>query len=125
MRRLLMVLICPAFLTMGCGYNDPTPRESGGRGVSAYAIALNDSSAASQSVPASVQLPLRVAVAQIGEVAPSPSFIETLRSYSGTFAQVDSIPSSGLPMSYPTAVYEKHWQHTEPADPSIDRSRAE
>jgi hypothetical protein len=85
-------LLCP-----GCVENGLSIREKPGTDFSRYALSLYQDQALIADAAAPKQplvLPARIAVAQIGEVAPPQAMLQVLRSDSDAFVAVQSIPAA-------------------------------
>ena len=85
---------------IGCTSSGLSPREVRGQDYATYVYSMYDplatGSAESAGVPAAapkqVTTPAKVAVAQLGEVAPPAAMLEALRKDQGTFTSVQPIP---------------------------------
>jgi hypothetical protein len=103
-------------LFAGCATEGLSPRESGHQNFSSFVYALYDQPAAQAAAreeagdaarePARLVLPARVAVAQVGEVAPPQAFLEKLRGRPDLFSRVEGISgmtgSAGIDPAAPT-----------------------
>jgi hypothetical protein len=75
----------------GCESTGLSPREAAGRNFSSYVYSLDAPTQSADAPPAKLVLPSRLAVAQVGEVAPPTSFLNKLRSRPGLFSRVEGI----------------------------------
>jgi hypothetical protein len=87
----------------GCHRGGLSPREQGNTNYTVYLMSLYDNAnagaaGAAASGPQALRLPARVAVAQIGEVAPPQALIDYLRGQADLFARVEGVPdmASGM-----------------------------
>jgi hypothetical protein len=100
--RLLIVSTIFTVVLGGCARAGLSPREQGNTNYTVYLMSLYDSAnAGAQGAavqPQALRLPARVAVAQIGEVAPPQELIEYLRGQPDLFARVEGVPdmASGM-----------------------------
>jgi hypothetical protein len=92
-------------LLAGCSSAGLSPRETQRQNYSSFVYSLYDLPATEPGAqdgapraPAKLVLPARVAVAQVGEVAPPQAFMEKLRSRPELFSRVEGI--SGIAGSY-------------------------
>lgn len=87
-------LVLPAIGLSGCLSSGLSMRETGRQNYSGYVYSLydDDTQVAANAQPATLSLPARVAVAQIGEVSPPATLIDTLRNDPAVFARVEGIP---------------------------------
>lgn len=82
----------------GCESTGLSPREAGSRNVSSYVMSLYDAppgafaQEAEAVEPARLVLPARVAVVQVGEVAPPSSMLRKLEEKQALFARVEALP---------------------------------
>ena len=87
---LIMVVV------IGCTSSGLSPREVRGQDFGTYVMALYDAGpaqpAAAAAAPAPLRPPIRVAVAQVGEIAPPDAVLDKLRAHRESFASVQSIP---------------------------------
>jgi hypothetical protein len=87
----LVVLV----VALGCASTGLSPREVRGQDFSTYLLALYEPGSAQpagDAAPKPVRLPIRVAVAQVGEIAPPDEVLATLRGKTDAFDSVQSIP---------------------------------
>lgn len=77
---------------MGCEHQGLSPRESGNQTYATYLMALYDDAKTLQGPRPQLRLPARVAVAQVGEVAPPQKLVEFLREQRGLFSRVEGMP---------------------------------
>lgn len=91
-------LMLLALLLTGCQHTGLSPRESHNEYVQ-YLMVLYDTPTYNAPAPAP-QVPMRLAVAQIGEVAPPASLIDQLRNDTSLFARVDGVPGMLASPSY-------------------------
>jgi hypothetical protein len=75
----------------GCDSTGLSPREGAGRNFSSYVYALQPHAAATDTAPAPLALPTRLAVAQVGEVSPPTSFLNKLRAHPSLFSRVEGV----------------------------------
>ena len=91
---IIVLLIC------GCHRAGLSPREQGNVNYTVYLMSLYDNANAGAvaAAPQGVRLPARVAVVQIGEVAPPQKLVEYLRGQPDLFARVEGVPdmASGM-----------------------------
>jgi hypothetical protein len=86
-------------LVAGCASTGLSSREVGRQNYSSYVLSANDADSVPVTGPATfpvakpVSFPMRVAVAQIGEVAPPDELIENLRKHPELFSRVEGIPA--------------------------------
>ena len=87
----------------GCETTGLSPREVRGQDFSTYVMALYEPPVAAPrgapqpgryETPAPLRLPLRVAVAQVGEVAPPQAVLDVLRKDPSAFASVQPTPGA-------------------------------
>lgn len=116
-------------LVIGCATTGLSPREVRGQDFSTYAMALYDlpgsGTAATARTP--LHLPARVAVAQVGEVAPPQVVIETFRSEAALFASVQPVPGVvdvGAQVAYSSHAPDYQVQARRTAHSHIDRMRS-
>lgn len=86
--------VLPLAALAGCESSGLSPREAAGRNFSSYVYSLNpltDMPAGAHAQPARLVLPGKIAVAQIGEVAPNSRFLDQLRARPQLFSRVDGI----------------------------------
>ncbi len=98
---LLPAVTAVALVAGGCASSGFSPRESSGRDVTAYMSAvelrpqsnvMNDLTASGDRSSAKpIQLPASIAVAQVGEVAPSDEMLEALENEPALFSNVQPI----------------------------------
>ena len=93
-----LVLLLASSL-VGCESSGLSMRETPGRDYAAYALIAHDlppvTDAAGAAEPARpVTLPARLAVAQLGEIAPPTSMIDALRAARQTFSAVTTVPGA-------------------------------
>lgn len=84
----------PLALLGGCESSGLSPREGASRNFSNYLSSLYDEPVTAgerQQQPARLVLPTRLAVVQVGEVAPPASFLKTLRARPELFSRVEGI----------------------------------
>src|SRR4051812_25274956 len=82
----------PLAALAGCSSDGMSSREDSGRDFSSYLYSLDTPiNATADARPGRLVLPARVAVAQIGEVAPPTRFLDTLRGHGDLFARVEAI----------------------------------
>jgi len=91
MRMLLCGLSAAWMLCPGCVENGLSVRETPGRDFSRYAMSLYDLPPADAAPRQPLVLPARIAVAQIGEVAPPQPMLDQLQNEKATFSSVQSI----------------------------------
>lgn len=105
--RVAAAAVLPLAAMAGCYSHDVSPRESSGRDFSSYLYSLDTPiNATADARPGRLVLPARLAVAQIGEVAPPTRFLEALRGHADLFARVDAI--SGVPgIQYERGRYDR------------------
>jgi hypothetical protein len=95
-----------AALAAGCASSGLSTRETVGRDYASYAYAMYQSpddapGKGRPSAPAEVLTPARVAVAQLGEVAPPEQMLARLRADKALFARVEPVP--GIMYAAPNA----------------------
>ncbi len=78
----------------GCYSTGLSPHQSSGQDYSLHALAMYDQPEAQGPGPVKLTLPARVAVAQVGEVAPPEAMLERLRGDGRVFSKVEGIPSA-------------------------------
>lgn len=123
MKRILQLvgLGVLALVLSGCVTTGLSTRETRGQNYSTYLYALYDTPASLEtSARPTVKRPAKVAVAQIGEVAPPQKVLEVLRREAGLFRTVEGIPG----------IFElertDRWSGTEPQEPpEASRQRAQ
>ena len=100
-RRCIPAVLAFALLA-GCSSTGLSPRETTQQNYSSFVYSLYDLPAAPAGArdeaarpPGRLVLPARVAVVQVGEVAPPQAFLEKLRGRPDLFARVEGI--SGIP----------------------------
>src|SRR3954447_18982860 len=81
--------VCP-----GCVENGLSLRERPGQDFSRYAMSFYQTAPEEVGPRKPLVLPARIAVAQIGEVAPPQAMLEALRNDKGAFAMVQSVPAT-------------------------------
>ncbi len=91
MRRIFCSLIVAL---AGCQYEGLSPHQVSGQNYSLHALTMYDNMPETQYAPAELRLPARVAVAQVGEVAPVEAMLNKLRSDARIFSRVEGIPSA-------------------------------
>ena len=96
----LVVFTITVMTFCGCHRGGLSPREQGNTNYTVYLMSLYDNANAG-AAPVQAQglrLPARVAVAQIGEVAPPQGLIDYLRGQPDLFARVEGVPdmASGM-----------------------------
>jgi hypothetical protein len=98
-RSVVPAVLVPAALVIvvaGCATTGLSPREVRGQDFSTYTMALydlpgsGDAQAAAAAKP--LRVPARVAVAQVGEVAPADAVLETLLKHPNLFASAQPMP---------------------------------
>jgi hypothetical protein len=77
----------------GCATTGLSNRERAGRDYSHYVYSLYDAPAGAAE-RGGLLAPARLTVAQVGEVAPPPAMIETLRQQGDLFADVQGVPAA-------------------------------
>jgi hypothetical protein len=96
LRRAAAAAVLPLAALAGCESSGLSPREDSGRDFSSYLYSLDTPiNAPADARPGRLVLPARLAVAQIGEVAPPTRFLDSLRGHPDLFSRVD--PISGVP----------------------------
>ena len=114
----------------GCESSGLSPREAGNQTVADYTMALYDPAPFGYGVPAEalpaggrqaapLRPPIKVAVAQIGEVAPPASFLQALEKHPDLFSRVEGIPG---PMA---AVGQGNYRVTQEMEAALKRRTAE
>lgn len=94
-------LVVAMLLAVGCENARLSPREVVGQDITQYTYSLYDQPVATQAPARPVQLPARVALAQIGEVAAPLELLSALRKEPTLFNRVESIPgvTAAMPAS--------------------------
>ena len=86
------VAALPLAALAGCESSGLSPREASGRNFSSYVYSLYDAPAqAGDTQNAPLVLPSKLAVAQVGEVAPPTKFLDKLRARPELFSRVEGI----------------------------------
>jgi hypothetical protein len=86
------VAALPLAVLAGCESSGLSPREASGRNFSSYVYSLYDAPAqAGDTQNAPLVLPSKLAVAQVGEVAPPTKFLDKLRARPELFSRVEGI----------------------------------
>ena len=119
-RSLLAGALCVAPLA-GCASTGLSPREASQQNYSSFVYSLYDDPAQAgareaggeaEHPPGRLKVPARVAVAQLGEVAPPEAFLEKLRAKPELFSRVQGIsgitPSTGLAADAAPAQYANY-----------------
>ena len=119
-KSLLAGTLCLAPLA-GCATTGLSPREANQQNYSSFVYALYDDPAQAAGREAADEaarpagrlvVPARVAVAQLGEVAPPETFLKKLRARPELFSRVQGIsgitPSTGLQTDAPQAPYHAY-----------------
>ncbi len=117
--------VLPLFLAIFCGCESTglSVRETGMQNVSNYMMALGDSAPTTMPLHAArPKLPIRLAVAQVGEVAPLTSFMEPLKKQDKLIAQLDAIPSAPGQF-YPT--YNRTYYGPQMSNPREEAARSQ
>jgi hypothetical protein len=91
--------VLPLAALAGCESTGLSPREAAGRNFSSYVYALDTPAPAALAAldgdgsmqPGNFVAPTKLAVAQVGEVAPPTSFLKKLRARPALFARVEGI----------------------------------
>lgn len=111
--------------TGGCFDHGMSTREADGRTVSNFVMAITGP--ANSAAPAPIQLPIRLAIAQVGEIAPSPAFVAPLRKQPGLISQLDPIPfqTSSEPFQYNNTGSSGHWKNFPENATASERARAQ
>ena len=106
--RAAIILACAGAVALaaGCASSGLSTRETVGRDYASYAYAMYQSPDAATGkgrpeAPAEVVTPARVAVAQLGEVAPPEQMLARLREDKALFARVEPVP--GIMYAAPNA----------------------
>jgi hypothetical protein len=89
--RLLMILAVTVLLLAGCQQAGLSPNERGEQTISNFVLSSYQNRGVEAS-PVSVTLPAKLAVAQVGEVAPPQWLQEYLRQQNRLFARVAPVP---------------------------------
>src|SRR4051794_5176380 len=86
-------LLCAS--VTGCAKQGLSVRETPTRNISTYLMTLSEQPAgaigAPEAQPRPLRLPIRAAVAQVGEVAPVGDVLTKLYAYPGVFARAQAI----------------------------------
>lgn len=86
------VAALPLAALAGCESSGLSPREASGRNFSSYVYSLSDAPAqAGDAQNAPLVLPSKLAVAQVGEVAPPTAFLNKLRARPELFSRVEGV----------------------------------
>jgi rhombotail lipoprotein len=92
LRRAAAAAVLPLAALAGCSYDSPSAREDTGRDFSSYLYSIDTPiNASPEARPGRLVLPAKLAVAQIGEVAPPSRFLEALRGHADVFERVEAI----------------------------------
>ena len=82
LRRAAAAAVLPLAALAGCSYDSPYAREDTGRDFSSYLYSIDTPiNASPEARPGRLVLPAKLAVAQIGEVAPPSRFLAALRGH--------------------------------------------
>lgn len=96
--RLALAAALPLAALAGCESSGLSAREAGNRNFSSYVYSLYATPPAPQLAgsqePARLALPTKLAVAQVGEVAPPEALLDKLRKRPGLFARVEPVPGT-------------------------------
>src|SRR4051812_43415626 len=90
-------VVATAMAAAGCESTGLSLRERGSSTVSNYMMALGDAAPEARGglpLPARPALPMRLAVAQIGEDAPPHVFLAPLKNEDKLFSHLDSVPAA-------------------------------
>ena len=111
-RRYVAVALSLVLLA-GCASSGLSPRETANQNYSSFVYSLYDLPAAPAGGseqgtprPAKLTLPARVAVVQVGEVAPPQAFLNKLRGRPDLFARVEGISGISGSFALPQHSYE-------------------
>jgi hypothetical protein len=119
--RAAAAAVLPLAALAGCSYDGPSSREDTGRDFSSYLYSIDTPINASPDArPGRLVLPARLAVAQIGEVAPPSRFLDALRGHADLFARVEPI-SGAAGVGYDRRPVDCK----DGADPAQERARLE
>jgi hypothetical protein len=92
LRRAAAAAVLPLAALAGCSYDSPNSREDTGRDFSSYLYSIDTPiNASPEARPGRLVLPAKLAVAQIGEVAPPSRFLDALRGHADLFERVEPI----------------------------------
>lgn len=89
--KLVGIGLCGVFAA-GCITTGLSTRETRGHNYSTYLYALYDGADSTAGTRPTLHLPAKVALAQIGEVAPPQAMLEALQQEVGLFRRVEGIP---------------------------------
>ncbi len=110
MRRAAASIVCGLLIAcLGCTQVGLSSREQPGQDFSTYIHSLYDqpaAPAAGETTLRQADFPVRLAVAQIGEVAPPETLMQRLQRQHGLFERVEPLPGDGMPAVAP--VYLSH-----------------
>jgi hypothetical protein len=91
-RRFPIVIGLVSLLMAGCSHEGLSPREVGSQSYTAYLMAMYENPKFMAGPPPAMRSPSRIAVAQVGEIAPPQKMLDYLREQRPLFAAVDGVP---------------------------------